>query len=183
MLASPVRSLHVRLAGTRLSVQADGQSFVAVPSMQHSAFQDVLRRGWVSPPSFGPTGELRIYSATRAGATSGRYSWFASADWRRGRIQVDREGVITDIPMEPYGPGSGRVRGVALEIVVAYGGGPVSMTVGERHTAIGRWSSTQLELEADEGAAPFIDEALGVAVFLWCARPATFLVRAKPPFP
>lgn len=178
-----MRSLRVRLAGPRLSVQADGQSFVAVPSMQHAAFQDVLRRGWVSPPSFGPTGELRIYSAARGGQTSRRYEWFASADWRRGRIQVDRQGAITDIAMEPYGGGSGRVRGEAIEITVAYGGGPLSITVDERHTAIGKWSASTLEMEAEPGASRAVDEALGVAVFLWCAKPAAFLVRARPPFP
>jgi len=177
-----MRSLRVRLAGTRLSIQCDGQSFVAVPSMQHAAFQDVLQRGWVSPPSFGPTGQLRIYSAARGGATSRRYEWFASADWRRGRLQVDRQGAITDIQMEPYGPGAGRLRGEQAEFVVAYGGGPISVTVGGRHSALGRWSADRLELEADEGAGRVVDEAVGVALFLWCARPDAFLVRAEPPF-
>jgi hypothetical protein len=163
-------------------VQSDGQSFVAVPSLQHPAFQEVLRQGWVSPPSFGPTGELRIYSAARGGSTSGRYTWFASADWRRGRVQVDRQGAITDVHMEPYGPGRGRVRGEPVEIVVGYGGGPVSITVGNAHSALGRWTHERLELEADQEAGRVVDEALGVALFLWCARPDAFLVRAEPPF-
>jgi hypothetical protein len=177
-----VRSLRVRLAGNRLSVQADGESFVAVPSMQHPAFQEVLRSGWVSPPSFGPTGQLRLYSAARGGPTSRRYEWFASADWRRGHVQVDRRGAITDIVMEPYGPGSGRVRGEPLEVVIAYGGGPISITVGDGHSALGRWNAGGLEVEADEGAGRLVDEALCVALYLWCARPDPFIVRAEPPF-
>lgn len=150
--------------------------------MQHAAFRDVLERGWVSPPSFGPTGELRIYSAARGGPTSRQYAWFASADWRRGRVQVDRQGAITDIQMQPYGPGKGLVRGEPIEIVVAYGGGPVSVTVGEGHSALGRWSPGALELQADDGASRVVDAALGAALFLWCAKPSAFLVRAEPPF-
>ena len=176
-----MRALRIALRGQRLHIVEDGVASEAVPSMQHPAFQRILKEGWVSPPSFGPSGDLRMYSAARGTKPKG-YDWFASADWRRGRIQLDREGAITDIPIEPYGRGAGSRKGEPLEIVIGYDSGALSITVGESSSALGRWSYTGLELQADEGAAHAVDGALAAAIFLWCAKPEAFQVHAKPPF-
>jgi hypothetical protein len=174
-------SLRVLLEGAALKVKTPAGEILAIPSMLHPDFQHILERGWVSPPSFGPRGDLRIYSAAHPAPPSSRV-WFASADWRRGRIQVDRRGAISDIAMEPYGGGKGRVRGTAVEMVLDYTRQSVSITVAEEHSAIGKWDERGLSLEADAGCEPVMDAALGGALFLWCARPEAFRVHSKPPF-
>ena len=176
-------SLRVALMGRRLGIREDAREMLAVPSMEHPDFRRVLEHGWVSPPSFGPAGDLRIYSAAFTAPGEATYAWFASADWRRGRIQVDRQGAISDIAMAPYGGGHGRVRGERVELVLDYNHGSASLTVNEEHSALGKWTPTELALETDKGASTVIDAAFAVALFLWCARPDAFLVKAIPPFP
>jgi hypothetical protein len=174
-------SVRVALGGPALKVRVGSSEVLAVPSMHHPDFQHILERGWVSPPSFGPRGDLRIYSAAYPASPASRL-WFASADWRRGRIQVDRRGAISDIAMEPYGGGKGKVRGTGLEIVIDYTRRTVSITVAEEHSALGKWDEKMLVLEADAGAERVVDAALACGLFLWCARPDAFLVEAKRPF-
>jgi hypothetical protein len=177
-----VGSVRVALEGGVLKVKGPSGKVVAVPSMQHPDFQHILERGWVSPPSFGPRGDLRIYSAAHPAPPESRV-WFASADWRRGRIQVDRRGAISDIAMEPYGGGKGKVRGTGVEVVIDYTRRTVSLTVSEEHSALGTWDEKALTLEADAGSDRVVDAAVGCALFLWCARPEAFRVQSKPPFP
>lgn len=174
-------SVRVALDGATLKVKAGPLDLVAVPSMQHPDFQRILERGWVSPPSFGPRGDLRIYSAAHPAPPAAR-AWFASADWRRGRIQVDRRGAISDIAMEPYGGGKGKVRGEPLEIVLDYTRRTASITGGDRRSALGKWGEREMVVEADAEAARAVDAPLVCGLFLWCVRPEAFLVKAKPPF-
>jgi hypothetical protein len=175
-------SIRVSLEGAVLKVRTASGELAAVPSMKHPDFQHILERGWVSPPSFGPLGDLRIYSAAHP-APPARRTWFASADWRRGRIQVDRRGAISDVAMEPYGGGKGKAQGEAVEIALDYTRRTASLTVAESHSALGKWSERELALEADAGASRAVDGALASALFLWCVKPPAFLVEAKPPFP
>jgi hypothetical protein len=178
-----VPSFSVELTGEGLLVRDGSARFEVVPSMEHPAFRRVLEEGFVSPPSFGPAGDLKIYSAAFSKpATRGRYEWFASADWRRGRIQVDRQGSITDIPMEPYGGGRGKLGDGTVDIALDYTRRTASITANDFHSALGKWTPRELRLEADAGAGAALDAAFVVALFLWCARPAEFLVRAPPPF-
>lgn len=150
--------------------------------MKHLEFQRVLAQGWVSSGSFGPTGDLRIFSAARSEPGDLRYAWFTSADWRRGRIQVDRRGAISDIAMEPYGGGKGKLRGHRVDVSVDFGRGSAAVTVEDEDSAIGKWTASELALEADEGAARVVDAGFAAALFLWCARPEAFRVEARPPF-
>jgi hypothetical protein len=175
-------SIRVALLPGALEINEGGKRSVAIPSMKHPEFQRLLQRGWVSPPSFGPQGDLRIYSAALPSPRDGGYSWLASADWRRGRIQVDRRGAISDIGMEQYGGGRGKAQGEVVEIILDYARGSASLTVAELHSALGKWNADSLILEADAGAAAVVDAALASALFLWCARPEEFKVSAKPPF-
>ncbi len=175
-------NLSVRLVDGNLDVRSGSRTLLAIPSMDHPDFQRILSRGWVSPPSFGPAGDLRIYSAAHTAPGEQRYSWFASADWRRGRLQVDRRGAISDIAMAPYGAGKGKLRGDTVEVVPDYARGSIALTVNDDHSALGRWTHDSLELASDEGSSHVVDEPFGCALFLWCARPEGFLVRAKPPF-
>lgn len=175
-------SIRVTLEGSALDVDAGGRRLRALPSMQDPDFQEILRRGWVSPPSFGPKGDLRLYSSAHRPQGAQKVAWFASADWRRGRIQVDRQGAISDIAMAPYGAGAGKVGGEPIEIVPDYSRGSLSLTVGDAHSALGKWTESELTLAMDEGALRLVDEALACALFLWCAKPPAFLVTAKPPF-
>jgi hypothetical protein len=177
-----VSSLSVRLADGKLEVRTGREALVAVPSMQHPDFQRILARGWVSPRSFGPAGDLRIYSAAYTSQGEERYAWFASADWRRGRMQIDRRGAISDIAMAPYGSGKGKVRGDAVEVVPDYARGSVAITVNEDCSALGRWTQEELRLETDQGSSHVADAPFACALFLWCARPIAFLVEARPPF-
>ncbi len=175
-------SIKIRLVAGALEIHEGGRKEVAIPSMKHPEFLRLLERGWVSPPSFGPQGDLRIYSAALPSPRGGGYSWLASADWRRGRLQVDRGGAISDIGMEQYGGGRGKARGEAIEVILDYARGSASLTVAELHSALGKWNADSLALEADEGAGAVVDGALASALFLWCARPEEFKVSAKPPF-
>lgn len=177
-----VSSIRVRLEAGVLDVRARGEALVAVPSMQHPDFQRILTRGWVSPASFGPKGDLRIYSAAHTAQGDEGYAWFASADWRRGRIQVDRRGAISDMAMAPYGGGAGRVGGEAVEVAIDYGRGAASLAVAGAPAAVGKWTAEELRLECRAGAGEAIDAAFACALFLWCARPDAFRVSAKPPF-
>jgi hypothetical protein len=178
-----VPSFKVTLENGRLLIRDGTTRLEAVPSMEHPAFQRVLAQGFVSPPSFGPGGDLRIYSAAHSKpAVRSRYEWFASADWRRGRVQVDREGAISDLQMQPYGGGKGKLRGEPVDIALDYARGTVSVTVGEAASAIGKWTPRELVLEADARAGATLDAPLVVGLFLWCARPPGFLVKATPPF-
>jgi len=178
-----VPSFSVELAGEGLLVRDGSARFEVVPSMEHPAFQRVLEEGFVSPPSFGPAGDLKIYSAAYSKpATRGRYEWFASADWRRGRIQVDRQGSITDIPMEPYGGGGGKLGDGTVDLALDYGRGTASITVNDFHSALVKWTPRDIHVEADVGAGAALDAAFVVALFLWCAKPPAFLVKATPPF-
>ncbi len=174
--------MHVALDGTSIHVENGRRSLAAHASMQDPDFQEILRGGWGSPPSFGPAGDLRLYSAAYRTQGAGKYSWFASADWRRGRIQVDRQGAISDFAMAPYGAGGGKVGGEAVEVVPDYSRGSLSLSVGKARSALGKWTATELTLALDDGAARVVDESLACALFLWCVRPAAFLVKAKPPF-
>ena len=175
-------SVRVALEGAALKVKAGSTELIAVPSMQHPDFQHILERGWVSPPSFGPRGDLRIYSAAHPAPPAHRV-WLASADWRRGRIQVDVRGAISDIAMEPYGGGKGKVRGTGVEVAVDYTRRTLSLTVAEEHSALGKWDEMGLTIEAGAGCDRVVDGALACALFLWCTRPEAFLVQSKPPFP
>lgn len=180
--SAPLGSIRVRLRADALDIAEGAATLVAVPSMNHPAFRRILERGWVSPPSFGPKGDLRLYSAAHTPPGEDGYAWFASADWRRGRIQVDRQGAISDIAMAPYGGGRGKASGEPVEIVLDYSRATASITVGGSHSALGKWSSVELALEADAAASKVVDAAIASAIFLWCARPERFLVAAKPPF-
>lgn len=84
--------------------------------------------------------------------------------------------------MAPYGPGVGTVAGQAVEVVPDYSRGSLSLTVGEAHSVLGKWSERELSLALDDGAARSVDEAFACALFLWCARPPAFLVHARRPF-
>lgn len=176
-------SLRVALASDGLQVSGSEGALKAIPSMQHPEFQRVIERGWVSPPSFGPRGDLRIYSAALPSPREARPVWLASADWRRARIQVDRRGAISDVAMEPYGGGKGKLQGEHVEVTLDYTRRTLSVTVSEAHSALGKWSERELNIEADAGASHAVDAAFACALFLWCAKPEAFLVTAKPPFP
>lgn len=176
-------SLAVGLSAAGLEVSGSEGPLTAIPSMQHPEFQRVLERGWVSPPSFGPRGDLRIYSAALPAPRDHRPVWLASADWRRGRIQVDRRGAISDVAMEAYGGGKGKLQGEHVEVTIDYTRQTLSVTVAEAHSALGKWTERGLSVEADAGASHAVDAAFACALFLWCAKPRAFLVTAKPPFP
>ena len=174
--------LRVSLDGAALNIDEAGRPLRAVPSMEDPDFQQVLRRGWVSPPSFGPRGDLRLYSAAHRSPGEATYAWFASADWRRGRVQIDRRGAISDIAMAPYGAGGGKLAGEPIDVVPDYARRSLSITLGEAHSVLGRWTDLELSLAIDGAASAWVDGALACALFLWVARPAAFLVEARPPF-
>lgn len=176
-------SFKVQLERDRLLIRDGSTKLEALPSMEHPAFQRVLAEGFVSPPSFGPSGDLRIYSAAYSKpAARGRYEWLASADWRRGRIQIDRRGAICDVAMEPYGGGKGKLQGEPVELTLDYTRRAVSVTVGEARCALGKWTDRDLVLEGDAGALRVVDAAFACAILLWCVRPTAFRVEARPPF-
>lgn len=177
-----VRPVRVSLQGAALDIDEGGRRLRAVPSMEDPDFQRILRQGWVSPPSFGPRGDLRLYSAAHRVPGEGSCAWFASADWRRGRVQIDRRGAISDIAMAPYGAGGGKLGGEPIEIVPDYARRSLAITLGEGHSVEGRWTDRGLSLALDGPASPSVDGALACALFLWVARPPAFLVQARPPF-
>ena len=78
-------AVRVLMDGPALKITEGTRVSTAIPSMKHPEFLRLLERGWVSPPSFGPQGDLRIYSAALPSAHHTGYEWLAThdEDWRR----------------------------------------------------------------------------------------------------